>query len=313
MSSPEDPRLPPDSPVSPDTSLDPSLAPALPDQAILSYEAPHTVESPPELGTRSGFSVSPRFIPEDLRVPWGWADLLLLVVVGVGATALSTFLLAIVFQSRGISFAQIQRSPREMGIFAVAGQIIVWVVVFLYLIVQVRLRFDAPFWRTLGWRKLDAFGFWRRFGYLRFIAAGLFLSFVVQLASAVFPAKTKLPMERFFQDRESTLFLMLMSVLLAPVVEETIFRGYIYPVVARTFGIAASIIATGTLFGLLHAYQLWGGFWQIALMVVVGILFTGVRASTRTVLASYLLHVSYNSFIFAAFLFSSGGLRALPR
>ena len=35
---------------------------------------------------------------------------------------------------------------------------------------------------------------------------------------------------------------------------------------------------------------------QIALLVVVGIVFTFVRAMTRTVLASYLLHVSYNSF-----------------
>ena len=50
-----------------------------------------------------------------------------------------------------------------------------------------------------------------------------------------------------------------MGVLLAPVLEETIFRGYIYPVVARSFGINAGILVTGTLFGLLHASQLWGG------------------------------------------------------
>ena len=59
---------------------------------------------------------------------------------------------------------------------------------------------------------------------------------------------------------------MLIAVLLAPVVEETVFRGYIYPVVARTFGVTASVLATGTLFGLLHAPQLWGGWWQIALI-----------------------------------------------
>lgn len=313
MSSPEDPRLPPDSPVSPDPSLDPSLAPSLPDQAILSYEAPQAVEAPPEPGLRSGFSASLPLVPEDLRVPWGWPDLLLLVVVGVGAMVLSMILTLIVFQARGISIVQIQRSPREMTIFAVADEIIVWVVVLLYLLAQVRIRVNAPFWRTLGWRKLDAFGSWQRFGYLRFIAAGLLLSLVVQLASAIFPAKTKLPMERFFQDRESAIILMLMSVLLAPLVEETVFRGYIYPVIARSFGVAASVAATGTLFGLLHAYQLWGGFWQIGLMVVVGIVFTWVRAAKRTVLASYLLHVSYNSFIFAAFLFSADGLRSLPR
>jgi uncharacterized protein len=134
----------------------------------------------------------------------------------------------------------------------------------------------------------------------------------VQVASALFPAKSKLPIENFFQDRESALLLMLLSVLLAPVVEETIFRGYIFPVVARSFGVGTSVLATGLLFGLLHAEQLKGGFWQIVLMVIVGIIFTWVRAAKRTVLASFLVHLSYNSFLLLAFLVSSDGLRALP-
>jgi hypothetical protein len=33
---------------------------------------------------------------------------------------------------------------------------------------------------------------------------------------------------------------------------------------------------------------------------------------TRTVVASYLMHVSYNSFLFLAFLYASHGLRQLP-
>ena len=107
------------------------------------------------------------------------------------------------------------------------------------------------------------------------------------------------------QNREAALALMAMSVLLAPIVEETIFRGYLYPVAARSFGIPAGIIVTGTIFGLLHAEQLWGGWAQISLLVVVGIVFTWVRAAKRTVLASYLLHVSYN------FLIVITGLRSL--
>ncbi len=308
MSSLDDPRIPPDPPANPDGALVPPLA----DQVILSYEAPQPVEIPSATGVEPGSPSSFRSVADDLRVPWGWIDLFLLLFVGVAAMVLSTFLLAIIFQSRGIGFGQLQHSTREMSLFALADQTVVWIVVFIYLAAQVRLRFDAPFWRTLGWRKLDVSGAWRRFGYLRFIASGLLLSLLVQLVSALFPAKTKLPMERFFQDRESAILLMLMSVLLAPVVEETLFRGYIYPVVARSFGVGASIIATGTLFGLLHAEQLWGGLWQIGLMIVVGIIFTWVRAATRTVLASYLLHLSYNSFLFVAFLVSADGLRSLP-
>jgi uncharacterized protein len=252
-------------------------------------------------------------IPDDLRVPWGWIDLLFLVIFWIGGTLVATIALAIIFQSRGISWIELQQSPRRLSAFIIVDQVAISLFLMIYLAVYTRLRFDAPFWRTLGWREFDAVTKSRAVSYLRFVALGFVLSGLVQLASAAFPAKTKLPIENFFQDRESALLLMLMSVLLAPVVEETIFRGYIYPVVARSFGVGASVIATGMLFGLLHAEQLKGGLWQIALMLVVGIIFTWARAAKRTVLASYLVHLSYNSFLFLAFLVSSDGLRSLPR
>jgi hypothetical protein len=45
----------------------------------------------------------------------------------------------------------------------------------------------------------------------------------------------------------------------------------------------------------------------------VGIIFTWARAVTKTVVASYLLHLSYNSFLFFAFLVTSDGFRSLPK
>ena len=266
---------------------------------------------PPD--TLHGSLVPGKPVPDDLRVPWGWIDLLFLVIFWIGGTLVATIALAIIFQSRGISWMQLQQSSRPMSAFIIVDQVAISLFLMIYLAVYTRLRFDAPFWRTLGWHDFDRVTKSRAVTYLQFVVLGFVLSALVQLASAAFPAKTKLPIENFFQDRESALLLMLMSVLLAPVVEETIFRGYIYPVVARSFGIGASVVATGMLFGLLHAEQLKGGLWQIALMMVVGIIFTWVRARKRTVLASYLLHLSYNSFLFLAFLVSSDGLRALPR
>ena len=53
--------------------------------------------------------------------------------------------------------------------------------------------------------------------------------------------------------------------------------------IARSFGIGAGVVITGTLFGLLHAPQLWGGWGQICFLIVVGIIFTYVRAISRTV------------------------------
>ena len=132
------------------------------------------------------------------------------------------------------------------------------------------------------------------------------------MGSALFPPKTNLPIEALFQDRYTTVLFMLIAVLLAPLVEETIFRGYIYPVVARTFGKSWGIIATGMLFGLLHAAQLWGGWSQIALLVFVGIVLTFARAASRTVLASFVIHTSYNSIQVIGLLIATHGLQHLP-
>lgn len=258
---------------------------------------------PPDWQFPSGRSI--RFLDPDLRVPWGWLDLFLLVIVYIGATAISTILLVVLFASRGMQWNTIHHTPSALGFFVVARQILVYVALFLYLWLQARTRFRAPFWSTFGWHKFEPSRWPRPLAWFGFIALGFVLSASVQLVSVAFPPKTKLPIEALMQNRQVALALMAMSVLLAPIVEETIFRGYLYPVAARSFGVFAGIIITGTIFGLLHAEQLWGGWAQISLLVVVGIVFTWVRAAKRTVLASYLLHVSYN------FLIVLTGLRSL--
>ncbi len=236
---------------------------------------------------------------------------MLFVVLALAATFLFSVLLAIGFAVFGVRLSQLQKPGSAEGFFVVVSQAILFFVLLGYLFVQTRVRFHSPFWRTLGWRPLETNRLRGAWAYLGLIASGLSLALLVQVTSAIFGTKTQLPMEQLFQDRRTALLLVLMAVLLAPVVEETIFRGYLYPLVARTFGITTGIVATGIVFGLLHAPQLWGGWVQIGLLIVVGIVFTYVRAVTRTVLGSYLLHVSYNSFISVAFLIGTHGLRVL--
>ena len=250
-------------------------------------------------------------LPEDIRVPWGWIDLLLFVVLAIAGTFLFSILLAIGFALFGVPLSRLQKPGSAEGLFVVISQGILFFVLLGYLFLQKRVRFHSPFWRTLGWRPLETHRVRGAWAYLGLIVSGLSLALLVQVGSAIFGTKTQLPMEQLFQDRRTAMLLVLMAVLLAPVVEETIFRGYLYPLIARTFGITTGIAATGILFGLLHAPQLWGGWVQIGLLILVGIVFTYVRAVTRTVLGSYLLHVSYNSFISIAFLIGTHGLRVL--
>ena len=148
--------------------------------------------------------------------------------------------------------------------------------------------------------------------YLGLGLGGIILVGLVSFASSAFPPAHAMPIETVFQYRPAILMYMFAAVFVAPLVEETVFRGYLYPVLARSFGLAAGIAVTGTLFGLLHAVQLWGGWWQIALLIFVGVVLTAVRAAAGTVAASYVVHLVYNSVQVIVFLVATQGGRHIP-
>jgi len=233
-------------------------------------------------------------VADDIRVPWGWSDLALLAVLAFGLTFLFLIVILLVLAPFGLRISQIQNSPNEWGLIVVCSQILTDVAILGYLAAQIRLRFRSPFWATAGWRAMQRRAY-RRGTVLVLISIGIFLAALVMIASNIAPPKQQLPIEKILEFPPTSVLFMITAVLVAPVVEETIFRGYLYPVAARSLGVVFGIILTGTLFGLLHALQLWGGWWQIALLVVVGIVFTTARAITRSVIASWILHVAYNS------------------
>ncbi|MGB6980483.1 MAG: CPBP family intramembrane glutamic endopeptidase [Candidatus Acidiferrales bacterium] len=273
-------------------------------------EANSKYEAAPEGFTER--DTAQRFLPEDLRVPWGWLDLGLLIGVLFFGGVFLTLVAAIIFRSAGINLQHIPKTSPVNSVFLIGTQAVIDLGAMAYLAAQMHLRFGRPFWRTIGWRPLETGTVPRGLAVAGYLAGGFLLALVVQAAAAAHPPHGPVPIEALFQDRLSAVLMIFMGVLIAPVVEETLFRGYLYPVLARSWGVATSVVVTGVLFGWLHSFQLGGAWWQVTLLMLVGILFTYVRAKTGTVTSSFLLHVSYNSFQFFAFLVASHGLRILP-
>jgi membrane protease YdiL (CAAX protease family) len=180
-----------------------------------------------------------------------------------------------------------------------------------FLYVTVRSRGPVPFWLALGWRPLPEPAP-RAEMVARYMLTGAGLALLIQTASHLLGTDSAVPMEELFQDRPSVLMMMALGILVAPLVEETLFRGCLYPVLARTFGTVSGIILTGALFGMAHSLQLAGAWAQVALLMAVGIFLTYVRARAGTVLASYCVHLGYNTLLFVVFYFVTGGLRNLP-
>ena len=285
---------------------------ALPPREPEPLELPLTATS-----AYSEFSYEPRpeaphEVPPDLRVPWGWSDVVLFAFFYLGTAIIVARVIADIIG--GIlhrSIGDVFKDQALLANIAIFAQAIGSALALIYLWILVRVRHGGAFWQTLGWRP-----FLRRAGDrahpIFFVLGGIALAVVAGLADQYFAPKQAVPIEEMFQTREAIIMLSLFGILVAPLIEETLFRGFLYPVVGRSFGVPAAIIITGAIFGLTHAEQLWGGWAQIGVIVGVGIVLTWARAARKTVLASFLIHISYNSTIFLVLLLSSGGLRTVP-
>ncbi len=252
-------------------------------------------------------------VPEDLRAPWGWVELLLFAGFALASLlALQLILGTFAMAKLRLNLAEFRKFATSNVPFITALQVLWFSGLMLFLGLLIRLRHGMPFWRTIGWRGLRPRAMSRGSATLLCLLGGVGLAIVVSMAGNFVGKKARLPIEALFRDRRSVLLLMAYGLLVAPLVEETIFRGYLYPVFARRLGVPAGVFVTGALFGLAHATQLWGGWGHIALLLLVGVVLTYVRARTGTVLASFFVHLGYNSMLFAGFYFATGGLRRFP-
>jgi len=210
--------------------------------------------------------------------------------------------------SPGRDWAELSRevSERNQGnaFLIVPVQVVSYALLLLLLYALLRLR-GLPFWSSLAVSRLPA-------GQVATaLVAGVLLALLVQLANALFPPSEPLALDRLFTSRAAAQLIMAASLLLAPLVEEIVFRGYIYGLLERVWGAAAAVLASGLLFGSIHFPQLWPGFFQMFLLCVVGLVFSLSRAQTGNTTAAIAVHFGYNATISALFLLSPA-FRALP-
>jgi membrane protease YdiL (CAAX protease family) len=232
-------------------------------------------------------------IPEDLRVPWGWIHIVVFFFFAFGSLmVITTGLVGYFAGARHMRISEVQTLLTTNTPLIMAQQLFFFGSVLVFLYVSISVLRQVPFWRTIGWRPFVTASstIW--------FFLGCMLAIGVGFAGAKLQPKSPMPIQELFKDRTGTLLVMAFAVLIAPLVEETIFRGFLYPVFARSFGIPIGILLTGVLFGLLHGAQLAWTWGYVAMLTMVGVIFTFVRARTGTVYASYLCHLGYNFMLF---------------
>jgi membrane protease YdiL (CAAX protease family) len=272
----------------------------------------------------------PPNLPEDLRISWSWPHLLVFVIFVVASQiALGIVVIAYYSADRHLSQKQLKHLLESDPRLIIGTNVLWFALIFLFLYVTLAVLRDSPFWRSLGWKKLKSDPVESKGRPWMYFLAGCGLSIFVAIASSRVKDADHVPIQEFFKNRTGALSLMAMAVLVAPLVEETVFRGYLYPVLARITsgvlqffgmefssatraGVATSILMTGTLFGLMHAPQLGWTWGLVSLLTLVGVIFTFARAWTGTVLASFLLHLGYNSMIAFTSIIATKGFSHMP-
>ena len=270
------------------------------------------------------------FLPEDLRISWSWLHLLFFGIFAFGSILAIQVGLVIYFAAgKHLSQKELEQLFQNRPDVAVGSNVLWFLLIFLFLYTTLAVLGSRPFWPTLGWKKLGTANPDAPSSPWAYIAGGAALAICVALLSSKIKTPEHLPIQEMFKNRTGALLLMGMAVLIAPLVEETVFRGYLYPLfassssrIAKHFGAEPSgavqagtrvgIVVTGVLFGFLHGAQLGWTWALVAVLSIVGIVFTWVRARVGSVYASYFLHLGYNSFIAFSAIFATHGFTQMP-
>jgi membrane protease YdiL (CAAX protease family) len=280
--------------------------------SVAEVQPPHLLAGDPMAAAIPAFQAK-RILPEDLRVSWSWPHLIIFIFFGFAS--LMVVQLGFVFYvsaNRHLSAVQVQRVFENSPQLLVETNVLWYALLFLFLYVTLAVLRDVPFWRSLGWRKLNANPTAGTGSGWMYFFSGCGLAIFVALASYNMKNTEHLPIQEIFKNRSGAILLMAMAVFVAPLVEETVFRGYLYPLFAKSLGVLPGILITGVLFGLMHGSQL-GWTWRLVLLLsLVGVIFTFARARTGTVLASFLLHLGYNSMIALTSIIATRGFQHMP-
>jgi len=159
---------------------------------------------------------------------------------------------------------------------AVLAQVFAYLLMLGFMVLIVKRVPSQDFWQAIRWN-------WPK-SWATYLMAGIALSFALQGLAHFLPIPKELPMDRFFRTPAEAWALSLFGVTFAPLLEELFFRGFLYPVLVRRFGIAIAVLAAATGFSLIYAVKLGWSRGVLLSIFIIGLAFV-IRGFLDPVLA----------------------------
>jgi len=222
------------------------------------------------------------------RAPWGLADMAKAVALVILLTVLASIPAAIVAAAIA-GGADVNDNPNSLaivlGISVVLEGLMLWTA-FRFSVQKYGLQPSA-----LGLRRPKRAGWWMPFALLFGSLALMYVYFAVLNVFGVSP-NTDLP-EGVFDDARPLAVLFVLSVFVAPPVEEIFFRGFIFGGLRPRWGATIAALASGALFGLAHIGNP-GTVYLLPPIAAVGALFAFGYVYTGSILPTMGAHFLFN-------------------
>jgi len=219
----------------------------------------------------------------DRRGPiWGYPDLALFLSAVLPSLALAALLLR-----SARMFAPVFFGSDAARTLVFQAFMYVFLVGALYLVIA--LRYGEPFLPSLGWTFPIPHAF-------LVLAAGPVLTIALSALGVLLRAPLdSSQIEVLIKSRASLAAIILFGVVLAPIFEEMLFRGFLLPLLVRSLGPWLGILLTAVPFALLHGAQNHWAWQPVLLIGIAGIAFGLVRHKTDSTTAAFLMHSAYNA------------------
>jgi len=249
------------------------------------FETEHNNESS-NLAEKPAIELDARPLPAQWRI----RDLLIFIAVGFFTLVAANFLVFIgyAFLSPLLHWKVPIEGLQTNVIFLLSIQLVWYMLLLAYIYFFITWYYKASFLSALKWKGLSAHHT------IRYLLGGAALSLVVMIFPPLLPERKGFPLEKLFNSPTSAYAIAVFAVVVAPFMEELLFRGLLFAFFEKHGGLTSAIVATAILFAGLHIPEYWGAWNNVVMILVVGFTFSIVRGLTDSVTPSFALHLAYN-------------------
>ncbi|MDQ6652566.1 MAG: CPBP family intramembrane metalloprotease [Acidobacteriota bacterium] len=223
--------------------------------------------------------------------PWGVSQALLIWVISIALLFIVPLLAIIPYVLyRFLLYGSVEGLGTDANLIfiSIISVLPAHILTFLIIWFMVTNRGGRAFWQTFGWTWPENFGPWKTIG----LALGLFVlaGFITWLVGG---SETQLDqvINSSLRARFATAFLAAAT---GPLVEELIYRGVLYSALQRAMGMIWAVAVVSILFAGVHVLQYYKNLGVIAVIVILSVSLTLVRAFTGRLLPSYVMHLVFN-------------------